>query len=41
VAIIVSEETGNISIALDGKLEGPFDATRLKARLKVLIESRD
>ena len=41
VAIIVSEETGNISIALDGKLEGPFDAARLKARLKVLIESRD
>src|SRR5689334_6545736 len=28
VAIIVSEETGNISIALDGKLEGPFDAAR-------------
>jgi diadenylate cyclase len=41
VAIIVSEETGNISIALDGKLEGPFDAARLKVRLKTLIESRD
>jgi diadenylate cyclase len=40
VAIIVSEETGNISIALDGKLEGPFDAATLKVRLKSLIESR-
>src|SRR5436190_463663 len=41
VAIIVSEETGNISIALDGQLEGPFDGARLKVRLKSLIESRD
>jgi diadenylate cyclase len=41
VAIIVSEETGNISIALDGQLEGPFDAPRLKARLKGLIMRRD
>ena len=41
IAIIVSEETGNISIALDGQLEGPFDGARLKVRLKSLIESRD
>jgi diadenylate cyclase len=40
VAIIVSEETGNISMALDGRLEGPFDAASLKVRLKSLIESR-
>ena len=40
VAIIVSEETGNISIGLDGQLEGPFDATKLKARLKTLIMQR-
>jgi diadenylate cyclase len=40
VAIIVSEETGNISMALDGQLEGPFDAATLKARLKALITRR-
>ena len=41
IAIIVSEETGNISIALDGRLEGPFDATTLKVRLKALITRRE
>ena len=41
IAIIVSEETGNISIALDGQLEGPFDATTLKVRLKALITRRE
>jgi diadenylate cyclase len=41
VAIIVSEETGNMSIALDGQLEGPFDATTLKVRLKALITRRE
>jgi len=40
VAIVVSEETGNISIALDGQLEGPFDPAALKARLKGLITRR-
>jgi DNA integrity scanning protein DisA with diadenylate cyclase activity len=40
VAIVVSEETGNISIALDGQLEGPFDSVTLKARLKALITQR-
>jgi diadenylate cyclase len=37
VAVIVSEETGRISIALDGRIEGPFNADQLKARLKDLI----
>jgi diadenylate cyclase len=37
VAVIVSEETGRISVALDGKIEGPFNADQLKARLKGLI----
>jgi diadenylate cyclase len=40
IAIIVSEETGNISIGLDGKLEGPFDGAALNARLKTLIMRR-
>ena len=31
VAIVVSEETGRISVALDGKIEGPFDADELEA----------
>src|SRR6202008_3071372 len=30
IAIIVSEESARISIALDGQLEGPFDAAALK-----------
>jgi diadenylate cyclase len=41
VAVIVSEETGNISIALDGQIEGPLDSTQLKTRLKTLIMRRD
>jgi diadenylate cyclase len=40
VAMIVSEETGNISIALEGRLEGPLDGDRLKTRLKSLITRR-
>ena len=40
VAIVVSEETGNISIALDGQLEGPFNVATLKARLTALITRR-
>ena len=39
VAVIVSEETGRISIALDGHIEGPFDADQLKARMRKLITS--
>jgi diadenylate cyclase len=37
VAVIVSEETGRVCLALDGKIEGPFDAEQLKLRLKSLI----
>jgi len=37
VAVIVSEETGRISIALDGQIETPFNADQLKTRLKSLI----
>ena len=38
VAMIVSEETGNICIALDGKSKGPFDAENLKLRLRALLK---
>ena len=34
ITVIVSEQTGKISIALDGTLERGLDAERLKARLK-------
>jgi diadenylate cyclase len=37
VAVIVSEETGRISIALDGHIESPFNADQLKTRLKSLL----
>ena len=40
VAVIVSEETGRISLALDGAIEGPFEGDKLKARLKSLITRR-
>ena len=38
VAVIVSEETGRICVALDGKIEGPFDADGLRSRLRVLLK---
>jgi diadenylate cyclase len=38
VAVIVSEETGRISVALDGKIEGPFDPEQLKTRLRALLK---
>ncbi len=38
VAVIVSEETGRISVALDGRIEGPYDAEELKRRLRVLLK---
>ena len=38
VAVIVSEETGRISVALDGKIEGPYDPEELKRRLKTLLK---
>lgn len=40
VAIIVSEETGRISVAFDGKIEGPFDGDRLKKCLRSLLTER-
>jgi len=40
VAIVVSEETGRISIVEDGSLEYDIDATRLRARLKSVVTAR-
>jgi diadenylate cyclase len=40
VAIVVSEETGRISIALDGHVESGVDADRLRARLRALVPHR-
>jgi diadenylate cyclase len=40
VAIIVSEETGAISVALEGQIERGLDADRLRRRLRSLILSR-
>jgi diadenylate cyclase len=40
VAIVVSEETGRISIVEDGDLEYDIDAERLRARLKSVVTLR-
>ncbi len=40
VTIVVSEETGRISLALDGQIERNLDADRLRARLRVLVPQR-
>src|SRR5262245_32754978 len=40
VAIVVSEETGRISIVEDGDLEHDIDADRLRARLKQVVTLR-
>ena len=37
-AEIVSEETGRVSVALDGKIEGPYDPESLKRRLRSLLK---
>ena len=37
MALVVSEETGTVSLALDGQLERSLDADRLRARLLVLM----
>jgi uncharacterized protein (TIGR00159 family) len=37
VAIVVSEETGAVSLALDGRIERDLDADRLRARLEALV----
>ncbi len=38
--IVVSEETGRISVALDGQIEVGLDADRLRARLRTLVPLR-
>lgn len=40
IAIVVSEETGRISLVEDGDLEYNMDAERLRARLKALVSLR-
>jgi diadenylate cyclase len=40
VAIVVSEETGRISLALEGHVEVALDSDRLRARLKALVPLR-
>lgn len=37
---MVSEETGGVSLILDGALERNLDAERLRARLKSLVTLR-
>src|SRR4051794_5306947 len=41
VAIVVSEETGSISIVVDGQIERGLDADALRAQLRSLILQRD
>ena len=41
VAIVVSEETGSISIVVDGQIERGLDADALRVRLRSLILQRD
>ena len=40
IAIVVSEETGSISLVLDGAIERNLDTERLRARLNALITVR-
>ena len=40
VAIVVSEETGSISIVADGQIERGLDADHLRARLRSLVLQR-
>jgi diadenylate cyclase len=40
VAVVVSEETGQISLALDGRIERGLTAERLRERLRSLIMQR-
>jgi len=39
-AIVVSEQTGRISLALDGRMERGLDADRLRERLRTLVPHR-
>ena len=40
VAVVVSEETGNISLVLEGRIERNITADRLRARLRQLLRPR-
>ncbi len=40
VAIVVSEESGNISVVVNGSIERGFDADSLRARLRSLVLHR-
>jgi diadenylate cyclase len=40
VAIVVSEETGIISVVVDGRVERGFDADALRARLQALLQRK-
>jgi diadenylate cyclase len=40
VAIVVSEETGDISLVADGQIERPLDVDALRARLRTLLMQR-
>jgi len=40
IAIVLSEETGNISLALDGRVERGLSAEELRARLAALMSER-
>ena len=40
VAIVVSEETGIVSIVVDGQIERGLDTDRLRAQLRALVLQR-
>jgi diadenylate cyclase len=40
VAIVVSEETGNISLALEGRIERALSPEQLRERLRALVMAR-
>ena len=40
IAVIVSEETGQVSLALEGRIERDLSADKLRARLKTLVLTR-
>ena len=40
VAVVVSEETGNISLVVDGQIERRLDVDTLRVRLRSLILQR-
>jgi hypothetical protein len=41
VVLIVSEETGRISLAVDGQMESPLDLEALRGRLAALFALED